>query len=221
VTDQDREGVDLGRRYAPERLIMLTDGVFAISMTLLALDVRIPDDAPSTAAGFNGHVSDLLVRLLVFVVAFLIAGRFWHINHRQLAYVRHVDGGAIQRTVLFLAGITSLPVATGVLFRYGDVPGAVAFAALVLAVTSALSARLWWYVSAPQRGLAEVDPDTRWRTMLRTVLVIGVYLLAVPVGYLLPSGWVSYTPVVWLLIGAVDPVVVRLHRRLKDAGRVS
>src|SRR5689334_17505924 len=128
---------------------MLVDGVFAISMTLLALDVRIPDEVDETAAGFAENAPHLLGRFLVFVVAFLITSRFWIVNHRQMATLHHVDSGVIQRTVLFLAGITSLPVATGVLFRFGGVPHAVAFAALVLAATAALSLRLWRYVSDP------------------------------------------------------------------------
>src|SRR4051812_47672710 len=137
---------------------MLVDGVFAISMTLLALDVRIPDDVPDTAAGFTENAPHLLARLLVFVVAFAITSRFWIVNHRQMATLHHVDSGVIQRTVLFLAGITSLPVATGVLFRYGGVPGAVTFASLVLAATAALSMRVWRYVSDPARALAGLSP---------------------------------------------------------------
>jgi hypothetical protein len=59
-------------RYRPERLLTLVDGVFAISMTLLVLDVRVPDDVPDTAAAFGDNVGVLLGRLGVFVAAFLI-----------------------------------------------------------------------------------------------------------------------------------------------------
>jgi uncharacterized membrane protein len=216
TTDLDRTDVDdEHRRYAPERLLFLVDGVFAISMTLLALDVRIPDEVPDTVAGFADSAPHLFVRLGVFVAAFLITGRFWLIHHKQMAGLHHVDSGVAQRTILFLAGITSLPVATGVLFRYGAVPGAVAFGAVVLAVTTALSARLWWHVSDPARGLADVDPDVRRETGLRMVLVVVIYLLAVPIAYLVPRDLVAATPAVWLLLAGIDRVSALLYRLLR------
>jgi uncharacterized membrane protein len=198
---------------------MLVDGVFAISMTLLVLDVRVPDDVPKTAEAFAGAFGPLLARLGVFVAAFVITSRFWLVNHRQMSVLRVVDYGVAQRTILFLAGITSLPVATGVIFRFGDVPAAITFAALVLAVTAALSARLWWYLSSPRRGLADVDEDTRHETMIRSILVVVVYLLAVPGAYLVPPGAAGAVPFVWLVLAAVDPVSHRLHLLLRRRRR--
>jgi uncharacterized membrane protein len=209
-------------RYRPERLLTLVDGVFAISMTLLALDVRIPDNVPDSAAGFHANVGVLLGRLGVFVAAFVIASRFWLVHHRQMSALEAVDIGLIERTVLFLAAITSLPVATGVLFRFGDVPGAVTLAAAVLAVTAALSARLWWYMSSPGRGLAHIHLDERQRVLLRSILVVVVYLLAIPLAYAVPAGAVALTPLVWLVLVAVDPLTARLYawfaRRRRRAG---
>lgn len=155
-----------------------------------------------------------LGRLGVFVAAFVIASRFWLLNHRQLASLRAVDRTLLQRTVLFLAGITALPVATGVLFDFGDVPAAVVFASLVLAVTTGLAARVWWYVSSPDRHLADVTAPDRRHELVRFGLVLVVYLLAVPLAYALPHGDAGYAPLVWLLLAFVDPAATRLgHRR--------
>src|SRR3954447_441730 len=84
-------------RYRPERLLTLVDGVFAISMTLLVLHVRVPadapdraaacggDDGPDAAAAFGENAGVLWGRLGVFVAAFLIPSRFWLVHHRQMA----------------------------------------------------------------------------------------------------------------------------------------
>ena len=207
-------------RYGVGRLLTLVDGVFAISMTLLALDVRFPDSVEDTPAAFAGYYGTFLRLFLVFVAAFVISSRFWLVSHRQLAALRAVDRGVLQRVILFLAGITALPVATNVLFRYGDIPGAITFAALVLAVTSALSGRLWWYLSSPGRGLADVDPDERGRVMLRSVIVVVIYLLAVPVAYALGPGHADVAPLVWFLLAVVNPVTNALHGRFRRRGRV-
>ena len=214
VSEQLGEAEEASARYGVGRLLTLVDGVFAISMTLLALDVRIPDTIPDTSAGFADAVRPLLGRMGVFVAAFVITSRFWLINHRYFAGLRRVDRGLLQRSILFLAAITTLPVATGVLFRYGAVPGAVTFAAVVLALTSALSGRLGWYVSSPVRDLATVDAEDRRRGLLRTVLVVVVYLLAIPIAYAVPPRAVAYAPLVWFLLAVVDRASAWLTARL-------
>jgi hypothetical protein len=73
-------------------------------------------------------------------------------------------------------------------FRVGDVPARWPFTAFVLAVTSAPSARLWWHMSSPARGLEDVDRDDHHRTMLRSVPVSMLYLLAVPLVCAVPAG---------------------------------
>lgn len=208
-------------RYRPGRLLTLVDGVFAISMTLLALEVRIPDEVPDTIAGFNGAVGSFLLQFGVFVGAFLITSRFWLLNHRQMGRLRVVDRGLAVRTIVFLAGITSLPVATGVLFRFGSAPGAVSFGAAVLAATGALSARVWWYASSPQRDLMDVGADERRLTMIRNMLVVVTFLTAIPVAYLLPPGKAGYATWIWFMLIVVDRVTAWLHRLITRITRRS
>lgn len=206
-------------RHAPERLLMLADGVFAISMTLLVIDVGIHEDVPVTAAGFAEALPGLLTRLGIFVAAFMITSRFWLVNHKQMARLHHVDDGVLGMTVLFLASITALPVATGVLFTFGAYRGAVTFAACVLTVAALLGARLWWYMSSPKHGLMDIDPDDRRHMMVRSVLVAVIYALAVPVAWLLPDGKAWGATFAWFLLALVDPLGDRLNRALRRRGR--
>jgi hypothetical protein len=62
-----------------------------------------------------------------------------------------------------------------------------------------------------ERGLADVDRDDRHRTMLRSVLVSVVYLLAIPLSYAVPAGAVALSPLVWLVLVAVDPLTARAY----------
>jgi uncharacterized membrane protein len=192
-------------RFGPERLVFLIDGVFAIAMTLLALEVKIPA-GESFAAGWD----ELRFRLGIFVVAFFITSRFWLVNHRQLRRLHHVNHGVLECALLFLLGICALPVATNVLFDDGGEPQAVTFAAAVLAFTTLASGRLWWYVSAPTRDLADVDPLERVAGLCRTGVSTVVYLLAIPVAFVLPDS--SYAPMVWFLLLVGDPAADRLAR---------
>lgn len=206
-------GVDGRDRHEPGRLLALTDGVFAISMTLLALDVRIPEEVED--AGFHDALGPFLGHVGVFFVAFLITSRFWLASHHALAQLRRVDYGVLERSILFLFGICAIPVATSVLFRFGNLPEAVAFAALVLAGTAVLSARLWWYLTSPERGLSGVDRDEREEGMIRLGLITVAYLLAIPVAYLLPAGQAAYAPLTWVAFIGIDPAARVLQGRLR------
>ena len=201
--------------HDPGRLLALTDGVFAISMTLLALDVRFPADTPITTAAFNHAAPNFYGRVGVFFVAFLLAGRFWIGSHHALKQLHRVDEGVLMRSITFLFGICTIPVATSVLFQFGKLPVAVTFASVVLAGTALLSARLWWYLSRPERGLADVDPDDRQETMIRLMLITAAYLLAVPVAYVLPEGKQGWAPIVWVLFMVIDRISHFLHLRIK------
>jgi uncharacterized membrane protein len=199
------------RSDSPHRLFALADGVFAISMTLLALDVRIGDAVPETEAGFASAAHDFYRHFGIFLLAFLITGRFWLVNHTIMSWLHAVEAGVLRRTVTFLAGICSLPIAATLLFRFDSAPKAVAFASLLLTATSLLSARLWWYLSDPARGLSDVDPKQRRRTMLNSLFTAGVFVLAVPLAYLLPDP--AKASLIWLALLLDRPFFYLVDRR--------
>jgi uncharacterized membrane protein len=220
-------GAGEGLLSSPHRLFALVDGVFAIAMTLLALDVKVPDDVLDTSAGFNAAAGDFYGHFGVFIAAFVITSRFWLSNHKIMSRLKSVDGGVLLRTMSFLAGISSVPVATAVLFRFGSAPQAVAFVSLLLSATSLLAARLWWYMSDPNRQLSEVDPSTRLPVLLPSLWNSGVFLLAIPVAYLLQQiqsspddDLVAYSLLTWLLL-AFDGVFVGLVLRLRGQAQGS
>ena len=228
VTEQTEPAAPAERvRYgpgltSPHRLFGLADGVFAISMTLLALDIRIPDGVPSTSAAYSHASHAFYGNFGIFLLAFMIAGRFWLLNHHSMATLHTVDHGLLERTLSFLAGICSLPVATAVLFRFGSVPAAVSFASLLLAATSLLFARVTWYLTDPKRQLSDSDPKRRLPNLLGSLWNTSIFLLAIPAAYLLPSrpnhSHVAYAMLLWLLLlfdGAFGRAVMRLRERIR------
>jgi hypothetical protein len=113
-----------------------------------------------------------------------------------------------------------------VLFRFGSAPQAVAFVSLLLSLTSLLGARLWWYLSDPNRQLSDVDPSTRLPVLLPSLWNSGVFLLAIPVAYALQplrsgsDSLVAYSLLTWLLL-AFDGVFVGLVLRLRGQAQGS
>ncbi len=169
-------GVGASRMHNPHRLNALADGVFAIAMTLLALEIKIPADV-SSSEELGKALGPLLTSIGVFAAAFFITAQYWLGHHRVMSYVHTVDAKAAQQTVLALFGVAALPIAASLMTNLGQFPQAVTIAATILIVTSLLSVRLYAHVLRPE--FSDIDAVTRRRTILAPLLNAGVYLLSI------------------------------------------
>ena len=102
--------------FGTNRIEALADGIFAVAMTLLVLDVKLP----------NGELfaSDqaLLARLLtlehtfvIYLISFIVLGMFWVGHHAHFHFIRYVDHTLLWINLMFLFVITSIPFATDLL----------------------------------------------------------------------------------------------------------
>ncbi len=105
-----------------DRLVMLSDGVFAISMTLSAVELR-PDPKPGECL-----LHAWIAPLLTYFVTFAIISAIWTRHRRALAHLRYVDTPMTVITLLLLSLIALMPVVIRVLLA--GAPGA-AFSGMV------------------------------------------------------------------------------------------
>jgi uncharacterized membrane protein len=130
---------------ATSRLYSLADGVFAIAMTLLALDLRVPELADNAGdhalvhalAGQASHYES-------FLLSFYVTGVYWRQHRSEMRTVRRANTTIVRRTLFLLLTVSALPFAAGVLGSYGGQDGtatAVYAGVNALAVGSLLSIR--------------------------------------------------------------------------------
>src|SRR6266568_7581898 len=89
-----------------ERLIMLSDGIFAIAMTLLVLDLKLPDNLPIVhgsipPASFQGALIRLFLQTFFYGLTFLVIANYWRSHRRLMHLVERVNTRFIQLTLLF------------------------------------------------------------------------------------------------------------------------
>lgn len=116
-----------------ERMVFFSDAVFAIAITLLVLDLRLPV-LPDGRLGF----SELTPKLLGFGVSFFVIALHWLAHHRLCESLARYDRALLRTNLLFLAGIAFLPFPTAVVTEHGDVPAAVILYAVSVATTGTL-----------------------------------------------------------------------------------
>lgn len=126
---------------APERLDGLSDGVFAVVLTLLALELQLPD--PRADESFVQIALDNSAVLETYVIAFFIAGVLWRLQHMVSELSPRGTPFLHSLTLAFLATVTLTPWSLDNLTSFPDDPVAViAFSAILLASWSFLIAIL-------------------------------------------------------------------------------
>ena len=98
-----------------ERLTFLVDGVFAITMTLLVLELRLPE---SSTANLSQSLFTMLPRLYIYFVAFYSIANHWVVHQRMFRRITNADSKMLWLTILGLLFITLIPASTAIVGRY-------------------------------------------------------------------------------------------------------
>jgi uncharacterized membrane protein len=215
-----RPGPDPGRPgggravplYTAHRLNALCDGVFAIAMTLLALEVRVPQ--PAGRQEFRDRLPEFFVELSVYALAFFIIGQYWQSHHRVMKYVQQVDRRAVRWTIALLASVAALPITVELITHDAQFPEAVVVAAALLTLTSLLNLSLQLALLRPE--LSEITRATRRMLLLRSGVTAVIFAAAAPLAYLLPRS--SSAPLVWWALVLTGTLVRGLDRLVERAG---
>lgn len=115
------------------RIVAFSDGVIAIAITLLVLNLDVPDVASDDLANALG---DQWRQYLGFAISFVLIGRFWIVHHRAFALIERFDGTLMGLNLMFLALIVVMPFATDLVAEYGDIAIGVIIYALVVGLAS-------------------------------------------------------------------------------------
>ena len=171
------------------RVMSFTDAVFAIAMTLLVVEIGVPetiDGAPDDPGAMLGAFSDKGPLIFAFFLGCYVIGFYWAAHHRFMSWLDAVDRGFVLLTVVYLAFVALLPFPTGVLGEFGQNPIAVTAFALNMGAVSGMETVLFAY--ARRRRLFREEPPTdvyRW-ALGSSLLPVLAFALSIPVAFVLP-----------------------------------
>jgi uncharacterized membrane protein len=179
------------------RLVALTDGVFAVAMTLLVLDLRLPAGNDNLRSALKHMLPGFLVYLIVFAS---VAG-YWTIHHATFHNVRYVDGRLVVLSLTNLLFVTLFPVSASIVGAHPVEPLAMAFVSLNSLLYCISSWAVWAYAGARQHFLASDANPSRIKLVARIMLLVAIGLIvAIPLAflsvYLAYAIWIFYSPIV-------------------------
>jgi uncharacterized membrane protein len=102
-----------------ERLAFFSDAVFAIAITLLVIEVKLPELDSFSDKALADALLSLISSYIGFAVSFFVIGRFWVGHHGTFSHLRTCDDGLVWRNLFFLFTIAFMPFPTAVISHYG------------------------------------------------------------------------------------------------------
>lgn len=186
------------------RIVAFSDGVFAIAITLLVLNLSVPEHIHGN--DLNKVLWEQRQDLFAYVISFAVIGRFWIIHHRFFGSVVGFDGRLLGLNLFYLGWVALFPFSAGVFGDHAGDSAAIVLYAINLSGITLVG--MLMATDARRAGLAKVPPEEAREGQRRALLTAGVFLASIPVALLDPH----VAPLLWLALFA-DPVSRRVRRR--------
>ncbi|WP_199141320.1 TMEM175 family protein [Pedobacter sp. ASV12] len=181
---------EIKKEFQIERMILFTDAVFAIAITLLVIEIKpphIPHGAtPSQMADQLLSLSPLFIG---FIISFFVIAIYWRSHHRLFSFIKDYDDKLIWLNFLFLFTIILMPFSSAYYSEHTAYALPYYFYCANVAATGLLNYALLAYIIKHRGRISEGFDDVRARQLARwrTLVVPGIFLLGVMMDICLPS----------------------------------
>jgi uncharacterized membrane protein len=191
-----------------ERLTFLVDGVFAITMTLLVLELRPPE---AGTAPLPESLLAMLPRLYIYFIAFYTIANHWIVHQRMFRHITSADTTMLWLTILGLLFITLIPASTAIVGRFPGEKLAVACFSANSFLQALSNWGFWTYVVKRYEQFASTS-DPRMLTITSQVwLIIALgWLISIFLGFV--NVYVAYTS--WIFLPNLVAIWGNRRRRL-------
>lgn len=185
-----------------ERIVFFSDAVFAIAITLLALEIRLPEGDFSDNAALTRALLAMWPKYLAFGISFWVIASFWLGHHRMFLRIKRFDRRLILLNFVLLMLIAFIPFPTTLISEYGNRTASIFYASTMVAIGLTLAA-MTVYAAGPGHLVDEtVESIWRQRGLWRSLAVAGVFALSIVIAFfsadLAMYSWLLLAPVSFL-----------------------
>jgi uncharacterized membrane protein len=183
------------------RIEAFSDGVFAIIVTLLVLELKVPAIKDHASVAELAHqLVELLPKFLSWLISFIIVCKFWLNHHHVLGLARHADYGLVWMNSIFLMGQAFIPFPTALMGEYATNRLAVSFFGCVFAINTLLFMALHAYIvrRVGKPELIALEPE---HVIGKSFISVASYLLgAAAAWFSVYAAFVIYLITPWFFI---------------------
>ncbi|MDD5495184.1 MAG: TMEM175 family protein [Dehalococcoidia bacterium] len=175
------------------RIEALSDGIFAIAMTLLVLNLALPQAIEHTSQSLLKMLTGQLYDFFDYVISFILLAIFWIMHHQQFHYIQRTDTKHLWINIFMLMFVALVPFSTSIVGDYGvNVVGDIFFSANIL-ILGFLFLANWVYATSNHRLVRHnLDSSIINQSIRRTSVIPIVCLVTMAVSLLSPywSLWI-------------------------------
>lgn len=199
-----------------DRILALSDGIFAFSLTLLALSLVVPQITTAQAnTALVQKLANEIPSFIVFVWSFIIVGLYWIGHHRVFRFIKSYDSVLIWCNLISLMFITLVPFITNLDIQYGNLQITVVISAIFYSVPGLAIISLWRHASKNHRLIdKELTHSSIRATQYRNLIPPMVFLLSIPFSFINPY----VTEIMWIMMIPLRQIVERLIRSEPQKG---
>ncbi len=172
-------------RTGVERISAITDGVIAIAITLLVLNLDVPQvTGANRAEELADHLIAMLPEFEIYLSSFAVIGFYWYSHHQMFKYVRGHDAALVWLNLAFLLTITVLPFLSELVGDYGDLELPLVMYFSVMALTALIQTAMWRYASRNHRLIdTRISREMIRHQTLKTALPAVAFIVGIIVSY--------------------------------------
>ena len=154
-TEQERQ------KFQLDRIALFSDAVFAIAITLLVIEIRVPVLSYQRALfdnEFNHAMLEMIPEFIGFFISFIVIGNYWRAHHTIFGYVTDYNRKLITLNTWFLLTIVCMPFTTGMMSKYMFLQPYIIYCINVIA-SGLIQLRLWYYIINPKNQVSGYIPE--------------------------------------------------------------
>jgi uncharacterized membrane protein len=187
----------------PSRIEALCDGVFAIAMTILVLELSLEPEIIDTLAGVHGgNFWHTFTAIYTYVIGFITLGIYWAFHHYMFHFIKRSNGILIWLNVIFLMFAALVPLSVKVNQEHiKSYPGYL-FMILTTVITFLLLLMIWQYATSKYR-LVNRDIDKKAVNFIKKIIIVGASLALIVLifTYFEPNfGYMIFVPMIYVII---------------------
>jgi len=185
------------REFELERLILFSDAVFAIAITLLIIDIKFPEIPENREHVDYLHLfRPLIFHFLALCISFFFIGTFWSRHLRMFKYLQQYNSGVIVRNLFLLFFIVTFPfTAEGIADHVRPnfiLPLFIYMSDVALCSAMHLSLCHYIFYKKPQLSISGYDNDKKYiflRSKYFTIIIFSVLFLAIIINIIFPDNY--------------------------------
>ncbi len=192
-----------------ERLTLFSDAIFAFAMTLLAVNIRVPEIAQNLVNSQLGiELANLVPKFVGYGLSFFISASYWVFYHRIFANIKRYDIMLIWLNIIFLFFVVLIPFPSDLIGRFLSQEISLVTYSTMMAATGFTLSLIWLYASGHHRLIEESLSNHAIKQMsIRTFITPIVFLVSIPASFALGV----FTPILWVLVWPLGSLITRRY----------